>query len=30
MKEVSDRELAAVSVLPGEERYGYFVREVAD
>ena len=30
MKIVSDKELAAVLALPGPDRYGYFVRSVAD
>ena len=30
MKNVNDKELAAVLALPGPERYSYFVRAVAD
>jgi hypothetical protein len=30
MKIVNDKELAAVIALPGADRYGYFVRQVAD
>jgi Protein of unknown function (DUF2750) len=30
MKNVNDKELAAVIALPGPERYAYFVRNVAD